>query len=98
MSEELKSGTETSEYKMARALLVAAGVLEGVSVLLAKLHEAFPSAQWLSVAMSVVGAVLAVVTFREYNKGRVITKTITPVVVEPPSNVITTPNPTPPNP
>jgi hypothetical protein len=75
-------GNETSEYALAKYVMIFGAVLDAVSVLLSKLHESFPQAQWLVVALAVVGALVTLAGFLGYNKGRVIVKTAaTPSVV-----------------
>jgi hypothetical protein len=70
-----KTGSSTSEFKLAAVAMTAGAVLDGVSVLLAGLHETFPNASWLSVAMSVVGTLLMLATALGYQRSRALVKT-----------------------
>jgi hypothetical protein len=65
-SDPNKPGTQTTEFKITAAVSVVGAVIAGLSVTLAQLHDAFPTAGWIATAITAVGGLATV--FATVNK------------------------------
>lgn len=71
-----KAGYKTSEFLTA-ASVAASGIftiLGSFLVLLQSIHDAFPSAAWVSGMMAIVGGIMAVGASLGFSKARAVTK------------------------
>jgi hypothetical protein len=60
-SDPNKPGTQTTEFKLTAAVSIVGAIIAGLSVTLAQLHEAFPTAGWIATAITAVGGLATVV-------------------------------------
>lgn len=63
-SDPNKPGTQTTEFKLTAAVSIVGAIIAGLSVTLAQLHDAFPTAGWIATAITAVaglGTVFATV-------------------------------------
>lgn len=72
----VKTGSETSEYKLAKGVDVAGSVVLGVGAVLTALAEAGFGSGWIGVAIAATGAVMKVVNALGYGKQRAEVKAI----------------------
>jgi hypothetical protein len=69
-------GRGTSEYGLARIVMVAGAAVDGVAILLEALKTSghFPSASWLPTALTVVGTLAIVLAQLGYTRSRTMVK------------------------
>ena len=71
----VKSGFETSEYKLTKTALVVFDCLTAAGVILESLAQSGIGAKWVGVALVVVGAISRIMTQVMYNRARLSLKT-----------------------
>ena len=55
----MAAGSSTTEAKTTKVIQLVAGIFAAVGAALATLHEQFPDVVWLSIAMNLVGGIVA---------------------------------------
>ncbi len=75
MADDIKTGTQTSEFKLTVAAMIVGVLLDAGAAIIHSLQDAGTNAPWFAVALAVLGTLTQVAALFGYQKARVLVKT-----------------------
>jgi hypothetical protein len=70
----MSAGQSTSEFQLARLVIIIGAVLEGASVVLHQFQDAGIGTGWVPMALGAAGGLLQIISLLGYTKSRTIVK------------------------